>query len=681
MPDQYLQPLPNINVTSVFGQSRPGETHKGVDLGAAAGTPITNMADGTVQSVTTGYGGGFGNSVVMDYGDGVTARFAHMQSIPQTVDANGKLIPLVPGAKVGAGSVLGNVGSTGRSTGPHLHLQMAQDGVPFNPMDALYNKVSPPSPQNTATVDQTTRQTGSQGSPSPSIKNPGPNVVKAAGLGQIARDKDTDIGFVTEFDSEVDPHFAYYAAAEIKIGDTVICPFAPDPVPTPPGELSEQTDDETQGYLNDLRLEEFQYRSQVAGGGNTALARMFLKSWSDVVQIMALAAEKDIADVRFGYLNIPDGIVGPYKFKIVYITPEFLDNGYSISIEMFEQAAFENINAGNKTASWQAESGRVSDIVKYIANQNGWRTCIEPTVAGDPFHTYTQRQQSDLNFMNTELASKARSAEARGEQIKTENGIGYGPYVAYIHPAGPNDSDKSPILHFHPLLPAMHNTQAATPVREYVWGGLQKPEIRKFGTVISFNPSFENTAFSILGGANFKVASVDVTKKLMQTVVAYGSDFDDRQIGQNVGPVSVNMSNDTPTRSEARHEHDLEFLKSQAGARFFQLRQFALSASMSVLGDPYVRGGIMINVLVVRPNDGSIMMYDWYVVEAIHTIAGGEYSINFNLNRSLAGPISTPEDASLPGLGVGAGLHYTQQTFIKSLSEGIAVGANSGSPQ
>lgn len=673
----YQSPLPEINVTSPYGKTRTDEVHQGVDLGAPAGTPISNMSDGTVVSTTSGYGGGYGNSVLVDYGDGVTARFAHMQTPPYTIDAQGKQVLLQPGTKIKSGALLGNVGSTGRSTGPHLHLQMAQDGNSFNPMDAIYNNVSPPPISVASTVDQTSKQIGTSGQPG--FKHPSKNVVKAAGLGSIARDKDADLGLLTDWDTPQDPHESYYAAAELIIGDVVICPLSPDPVSTePPTDPNVVVDNETQGSFNDLRLEEFQYRSQTLGSGNTILVRLFVKSWSDVVQIMALAAQNQEAKVRYGYLNLPDGLVGPIPCQVLRITPEFLENGFTVVVELMDHDAYTNLSAGAKTFDWQAESGRISDIVKYIANQNGWRTCIEPTVAGDPFQTYPQNQQTDLNFMNTVLAPKSRSAEAR-DIVKTEDGVGYGPYVAYLHSANPNDSDKTPILHFHPRLPAVHNTQAATPVRDYVWGGVQDGSKRQFGTVVSFNASFDNTAFLMLGGGNLKVLAVDVTKKIVNQVTAFGSDFDDRQLGQSEGPIDVNMSSQDPTRSEHRHEHELEFLKSVAAARFFVLREYALQASMTVLGDPYMRAGIVVNVLVVRPNDGSIMMYDWFVSEAVHTITGGEYLLNYSLSRTLAGPVARPGDENLPGLGVGAG-HYNQRTFIEPSSNGISVGTNAGSP-
>ena len=656
MPD-YQQPLPSIQVTSPYGAVRPNEVHQGVDLAASDGTPITNMADGTVVSTTTASSGSTaGNSVTMDYGDGVTAQFMHMNSVPQTVDSNGNLVPLTPGMSVSAGSTLGNVGNTGASRGAHLHLQMAQDGVTFDPMEAILNSVQPPSPSQSTQTSTPTQLF----------------VVPAQDQSQISRSLDSSAP--SDWTLAYDPHQSYYAAAEFIFGGVTICPFTPSPVTQTPGNLGQQNDTETQGGKNDLRLEEFQFNSVATrGSGNRIMLTLFVKSWTDVIQLAALTEQKSEATIRFGYLNVPGGLIGPINCNVLSIIPEFIENGYRVSIECIDHDSFVNLNAGAKNITWKSASGRISDIVYYIAKQNGWRTCIEPTVAVDPSVPYLQNQQNDLSFFNTTLASKARSAEAR-KTIMTEGGTGYGPYVAYLTSPDPNDTVKSSVLHFHPHLPSTHNVQSSTPSREYVWGGLQDAASRTFGTVVSFNPEFQNTKAAMLGGSTLQETSMDPTQKILNGVVAYGTDFQDGQVAQNEGPVNVNMSSKNPSRSEHQHEHEMEFLKSKAAARFFKMREYAFSASMTVLGDPYVCGGIVVNVLVVRPNDGSIMMYDWYVQESTHQIQGGEYVINMTLKRTSVGPIAIKgKDASLTGLGVGMA-QYNQQTWIEPSVDGLAVG-------
>jgi hypothetical protein len=109
---QTSKPLDNYKVTSEFGP-RWGTTHKGIDLAAPTGTPIKSVADGVVSRVANDPDG-YGNWVEVKHPDGTSTRYAHMSQF-----GNIKV-----GQNVGAGSVLGAVGSTGHSTGPHLHFEV-----------------------------------------------------------------------------------------------------------------------------------------------------------------------------------------------------------------------------------------------------------------------------------------------------------------------------------------------------------------------------------------------------------------------------------------------------------------------------------------------------------------------------------------------------------------------------
>ena len=95
--------------------------HKGVDLGASAGTPIVAAADGRV--VAAGWHGGYGRQVAIAHADGIQTSYGHMSQIAA-----------YPGEIVRRGQVIGYVGSTGLSTGPHLHFEVTKNGHPVNPM-------------------------------------------------------------------------------------------------------------------------------------------------------------------------------------------------------------------------------------------------------------------------------------------------------------------------------------------------------------------------------------------------------------------------------------------------------------------------------------------------------------------------------------------------------------------
>jgi len=94
--------------------------HEGIDIGAAAGTPIGAAGAGTV--IFAGWNGGYGNMVEIDHGNGLTSLYAHMDSILTSL-----------GQTVSAGQTIGTVGSTGNSTGAHLHFGLYQDGAAIDP--------------------------------------------------------------------------------------------------------------------------------------------------------------------------------------------------------------------------------------------------------------------------------------------------------------------------------------------------------------------------------------------------------------------------------------------------------------------------------------------------------------------------------------------------------------------
>ncbi|WP_139651244.1 murein hydrolase activator EnvC family protein [Raoultibacter phocaeensis] len=109
-------------VTNEFGWAGAwdGEYHNGIDLGASEGTPIVAAASGTVSYVGD-YGSG-GKAVKINHGSGLVTIYMHMSSQAASI-----------GQQVSAGDVIGYVGSTGYSTGPHLHFQVEYNGTPVNP--------------------------------------------------------------------------------------------------------------------------------------------------------------------------------------------------------------------------------------------------------------------------------------------------------------------------------------------------------------------------------------------------------------------------------------------------------------------------------------------------------------------------------------------------------------------
>jgi murein DD-endopeptidase MepM/ murein hydrolase activator NlpD len=106
-------------VTSEFGP-RWGTEHEGIDIGAGSGAPVRAAADGVVRRAS--WYGGYGNAVVIDHGGGVQTLYGHNSSLD-----------VRPGQRVSAGQVIAKVGSTGDSTGPHLHFEVEVDGKKVDP--------------------------------------------------------------------------------------------------------------------------------------------------------------------------------------------------------------------------------------------------------------------------------------------------------------------------------------------------------------------------------------------------------------------------------------------------------------------------------------------------------------------------------------------------------------------
>lgn len=121
-----MAPMNRGSITSRFGmrtdpfRRRPA-MHTGIDFRAPSGEPARATAPGRV--ISAGYSGGYGNMVEIDHGGGLTTRFAHLSKIVAK-----------KGQSVAKGDIIGQTGSTGRSTGPHLHYEIRVNGRPIDPM-------------------------------------------------------------------------------------------------------------------------------------------------------------------------------------------------------------------------------------------------------------------------------------------------------------------------------------------------------------------------------------------------------------------------------------------------------------------------------------------------------------------------------------------------------------------
>jgi murein DD-endopeptidase MepM/ murein hydrolase activator NlpD len=130
----FQTPLKGYRVNSAFGLRRlsieaKARQHKGVDMAAPTGTPVYATAPGRV--VRAGYqAGGYGRFIEVKHPNGMTSLYAHLSKVN-----------VVSGERVLAEQVIGRVGSTGFSTGPHLHFEIRQRGVQVNPAKMMGTEI------------------------------------------------------------------------------------------------------------------------------------------------------------------------------------------------------------------------------------------------------------------------------------------------------------------------------------------------------------------------------------------------------------------------------------------------------------------------------------------------------------------------------------------------------------
>jgi murein DD-endopeptidase MepM/ murein hydrolase activator NlpD len=125
--NQWVLPVEHYTITATFGSggSLWSSDHTGLDFAAAYGTPVMAVAQGEVTGA--GYAGAYGNRVIITHADGTETWYCHMDDY--TVS---------PGEQVEAGEVVGHIGMTGNTTGPHLHLEVRPSpNVPVDPYTAL----------------------------------------------------------------------------------------------------------------------------------------------------------------------------------------------------------------------------------------------------------------------------------------------------------------------------------------------------------------------------------------------------------------------------------------------------------------------------------------------------------------------------------------------------------------
>ena len=134
-----IQPVSNKNLTAIasgFGYRihpiyKTTMMHEGLDFTAPVGTNIYATGNGTVSKVEFN-GRGYGNNIIINHGYGYETLYGHMSKILVS-----------QGQKIKRGDIIGMVGNTGQSTGPHLHYEVIKNARKINPINFFYNDLSP----------------------------------------------------------------------------------------------------------------------------------------------------------------------------------------------------------------------------------------------------------------------------------------------------------------------------------------------------------------------------------------------------------------------------------------------------------------------------------------------------------------------------------------------------------
>lgn len=122
----FVRPTDGFSISQGFGRTKYERFHDGIDLDSRSGLNIYASKDGRVVETVRGWGQGYGNHIVIDHGNGVQTLYGHLSKI--LVGA---------GEVVKTGQLIGIMGSSGWSTGTHVHFKVTKNGTPINPMGVL----------------------------------------------------------------------------------------------------------------------------------------------------------------------------------------------------------------------------------------------------------------------------------------------------------------------------------------------------------------------------------------------------------------------------------------------------------------------------------------------------------------------------------------------------------------
>lgn len=344
--NSWIWPLPGYTENSITSGVGPrwGSSHKGIDIAASKGSPVVATRRGTVTIAkiacnhnwgkpvgSDNCGGGYGNHIYIDHGDGYESRYAHLTSISVKV-----------GQLVEAGQVIGTVGSTGNSTGYHLHFEIRLNGSYKDPEKYVSSK-GPSVVSNDYTSykenDYSGLPIGYQGT------------VEASGTTVAQR-----VSGVTP-----QPIFAY---VNIYVGDNQLL------LSTNPARPN--------------ILQTFEY-VKLDGAGETAIFTLYDENWEEIEKV--LSANFDKIFIEYGYYGT--GVKSlMHRHRLLNYNISFESTGTILSIESTTEGVVNNLTP--RTIS--LDTYNPTEAVKKISRELGYNVLDEnfdessDITASDPFN-------------------------------------------------------------------------------------------------------------------------------------------------------------------------------------------------------------------------------------------------------------------------------------------------------
>lgn len=368
-----------------------------------------------------------------------------------------------------------------------------------------------------------------------------------------------------------------------------------------------------------IRVTDFNFEEGMEAGSGKFLLKLYLETSTELNWLAALVAQYNQINLTWGYQQTENTQVRQFTGTILRFSHQFQSTGYGVLIEGMD-AAFSGMSSAGAD-SYAPVTGRVSDIVSYIAAAHKWKTVIEKTIplpSGDDPHKGQRvwnriSGQTEMAFINEKLCAVAQS------DVRSYQGVPFGHYRAFFI----SDGKGSGTLHFHSIL--VNTTEGAvSPVRTYTWGGLGNEP--RASVVRDFVMDYAGYAYHSLGVGQLTAVSTDPTSGQVNTVVMEGNRVTDHPLGTQHLLGSQDSAATFATSGKSQIEVQAKTLQ-----KYLQLRDACFTANLFILGDPFLRCGDVIHVTVQRPGQQPEQFYDWIVMHMTHNIAGGDYMLSCQL--------------------------------------------------